>query len=378
VVDDGLDEVRRHLHLPDAGLRLRVGDAEAGAVLVVEANVSDAQVAQLAGAHPAAAKDLAHRAPADVAAPDVRAQPAHVPRDRALGNAELGGDLRRPLPLREQVRDEPRRRPEVGQRRRGGQRRVLRGGCIEQDGQLVHLQERSPRLRHAHAHALAARRVVVDVTVLDRVAQDRRERVDQLADRGCSERHGAPAATVADVGTGVERDAQLVRLPKLAGLEREAEVRVDRVEPAVAEEGEQVVREPPAVVGDRVRRDPLVANRAVDLRLEPPGGVDVEGRYGAVLGRRRECWRRLGRRPHADADAREDVAQLRPRAGLVPAAAKAARAAWLLVEDHALALGADAEAQIESARAVRQRAREDGAGRQRCHQATSARPSWKC
>lgn len=162
---------------------------------------------------------------------------------------------------------------------------------------------------------------MVDVAVLDRVVEDRGEGVDQLADRGGRERDGSATASVADVGACVERGTQLARLAQLAGLEGEAQVRVDRVEAAVPEERQQVACKPPAVVADRVRRDPLVADRAVDLRLQPPGGVDVEGRDGAVLGRRRERGRRLRWRPHADADAREDVPQLRACAGLVPPAA---------------------------------------------------------
>jgi hypothetical protein len=50
VLGEPIHEIGAHLHLTDAGLGLGVGDAEA----VVEAELADAQVAQLADAHAAA------------------------------------------------------------------------------------------------------------------------------------------------------------------------------------------------------------------------------------------------------------------------------------------------------------------------------------
>ncbi|HKG04753.1 MAG TPA: hypothetical protein VKB03_16395 [Conexibacter sp.] len=207
VVDHCLHEVRRHLHLADARLGLRVGDAEASAVLVVQADVADPHVAQLADARAAAPEDLTHDAPADVATTDVPVESAQVPCDRASRDAELLGDLRGSLALREHVRDEARGRAELRERWCIRQWRVLRGRGVQQRCQLVHLKERALRLRDAHAHALPASRVVLDVAVLDRVIEDRRERVDQLADRGRRERDRSPAARVADVGASVERGA---------------------------------------------------------------------------------------------------------------------------------------------------------------------------
>lgn len=225
------------------------------------------------------------------------------------GDAELLRDLRRALALREQVRDEARGRAELRERWCVGQRRVLRGRGVQQRRQLVHLQERALRLRDAHAH---------------------------------------------------------VR------LEGEAEVRVDRIEAVAAEERQQMVREPPAVVTYRVRRDLLVAERAVDLRLEPPRGVDVEGQDCAVLVGGQERGRRLRWCPHANAHPRKDVPQLRAGARLVPSPAAATCAARTLVEDHPLASGADAKAEVEGAGAVRERADEDGPGRQRSHYVSRA------
>ncbi|HEX3608076.1 MAG TPA: hypothetical protein VHU14_00180 [Solirubrobacterales bacterium] len=60
------------------------------------------------------------------------------------------------------------------------------------------------------AHPLSAGGVVVDVPVLDRVVEDRGESTEHLADRRRPERHGAPPAPVADVGSGGERLAQLL------------------------------------------------------------------------------------------------------------------------------------------------------------------------
>lgn len=52
VVDDGFDEVGRHLDFADAGVGLGVGDVEVGAVWVVDAELADLEVAQLTGADP--------------------------------------------------------------------------------------------------------------------------------------------------------------------------------------------------------------------------------------------------------------------------------------------------------------------------------------
>jgi hypothetical protein len=52
VLGDHLDEIGADLDLADAGLRLGVGDPEARAVGVVQADVSDLDVAQLARGPP--------------------------------------------------------------------------------------------------------------------------------------------------------------------------------------------------------------------------------------------------------------------------------------------------------------------------------------
>jgi hypothetical protein len=54
VLGEPINEIGGHLHLADPGLGLGVGDAEAPAVAVVEPELADAQVAQLADAHAAA------------------------------------------------------------------------------------------------------------------------------------------------------------------------------------------------------------------------------------------------------------------------------------------------------------------------------------
>ncbi|HEX3608077.1 MAG TPA: hypothetical protein VHU14_00185 [Solirubrobacterales bacterium] len=113
VLDHRLDQVGAHLHLADAALGLRVGDAEARSLGVVEAEVADLQVAQLAGADAAAAEYLADDAAADVAAADLGAEATQVEADRRLGDAEALGDLVRPQPLGDQVGDQRRGRPEV-------------------------------------------------------------------------------------------------------------------------------------------------------------------------------------------------------------------------------------------------------------------------
>jgi hypothetical protein len=77
---------------------------------------------------------------------------------------------------------------------------VLLARCVDQRRQLVHLQERPFGLGDMDTHALPARRVVVDVAVLDRVVEDRGELVDHLADRGRRERHHALIVPCAQLG----------------------------------------------------------------------------------------------------------------------------------------------------------------------------------
>jgi hypothetical protein len=68
---DPVDEGGRHLHLAHAGLGLGVADHEAA---VCEAEVADAQVAQRAGTHAAAAERLDDRAVAAIRWPIREAQ----------------------------------------------------------------------------------------------------------------------------------------------------------------------------------------------------------------------------------------------------------------------------------------------------------------
>ncbi len=105
VLDDRLDEVGRHLHLADAGLGLGVGDVEAGARGVVQAQVADLDVAQLARAHACAAQDLDDDASPDVATPRLQAEPREVVGDGGLGESELLCDLARLFALRVQLGD---------------------------------------------------------------------------------------------------------------------------------------------------------------------------------------------------------------------------------------------------------------------------------
>jgi hypothetical protein len=304
----------------------------------------------------------------------VGASAAHVIAHGGFRDPELLGDLARALALGEHVRDERRggRKLRLGA---GRQRAVLTGGRVEQAGELVHLQEGSLRLWHTDAHPLAARRVVIDVAVLDCIIEDRRQPVDQLPHRCRPERDGAPAAPVADVGARFDRLADLGCLAQLARLELTADVAVDLVERAVAEERQQVAAEPPAVVARGALGDRLVAEDAVNLGLQPPRGVLVERRR---LGGGRRCLERRGRLgpwPHARAHPGLDVPEFGSRARLVPAATAAASASGSLVQDDELAAPACAEAQMERPGAVGEFACFDGAARDRSHQRLAGRGS---
>ena len=119
---------------------------------------------------------------------------------------------------------------------------VLRAGRVDQGAQLVELEEAALRLGHADAHPLAAGRVALDVAVLDRVVEDRREHVDQLAERRRAERNAAPVALVAQVRAGGDRGAQLAGLAHLVGLERKAQLGVDLVEARAPKNGSRWLR----------------------------------------------------------------------------------------------------------------------------------------
>jgi hypothetical protein len=72
------------------------------------------------------------------------------------------------------------------------------------------------------------------VPVLGRLVEDRRQRVDQLLDRGGTQPADTAAAAVADHRAGGGELAQLLRLAQLVGLEGEAQFAVDLVQPAGA------------------------------------------------------------------------------------------------------------------------------------------------
>jgi hypothetical protein len=112
---EDVDQVRRHLHLTDPCLGLRVRDAEPSAVRIVEPDVAQAYVAQLAHAHPAAREHLDDRPPPEVRAGVGGTEVAQVMRDGRLGEAKLGGDRARPLAGHREARDlvpRPTRRPD--------------------------------------------------------------------------------------------------------------------------------------------------------------------------------------------------------------------------------------------------------------------------
>jgi len=155
----------------------------------------------------------------------------------------------------------------------------------------VHLQERLSLLRHADAHPLGARPVVLQVVVLDRVVKDRREGVDELADGRRPERLDSPIARVADVRARLDRLTQLARLAELRGLERKAELGVDFVQRVGGEERRQVQQSPPVVVL-RVLAQGAVAELPIDLALQPVRRVLAEGDSQVPVATRRSKRRR--------------------------------------------------------------------------------------
>ena len=218
----------------------------------------------------------------------------------------------------------------------------------------------------------AARRVAVDVPVLDRLIEDRRERVDQLADRRRPERPQPSAAPVAQLRAGRDAPRAARPPPELVRLEGEAELAVDLVEPVGAEERQQVTVEPPAVVRLGVGVDRLVARArrrsspaATRTRTRGTSGTLVARRVGV---RRCSALRQTPARTRASTFSSSTA-----RGALVPAAAAAALAAGALVEDHALALAGRGEPQAEGASPVSEGDDGDGTGGGRRHGAVSLR-----
>ena len=193
---------------------------------------------------------------------------------------------------------------------RSGEPGVLLAGRIGEGDELVHLEERARWLGHLDTHPSAAGRVALEVSVVDGLVEDRGEAGGELADHGGPEWSHSPPAAVSQHRAGLDRAPELRGLLELVGLEREAQVAVDLVEPVLAEERQQMVGQARAVVGLGVRADRPVTEDPVDLRLQPGRGVLVERRNAAALrraaadcacarrrrGRERECSRARLRR----------------------------------------------------------------------------------
>lgn len=199
MIDDRLDQGRGHLDLADAGLGLRVRDAEAGAVRVVQAYVADPHGAQLAGSHPGPAEGLADDPSTRVpAANHPRAQPLGVEGHRRPRQVQTLGDLCGTQAARQQARHRSCRLTRLLIRRDVQQAVLLRRGG-EQRGQFVDLEEAPARFGDVDLHPATAGRVRRDVAVLDRLVQDRSQDVAQLGPCG-----GSAPASSASAGAAVE------------------------------------------------------------------------------------------------------------------------------------------------------------------------------
>src|SRR6478672_1641345 len=106
---------------------------------------------------------------------------------------------------------------------------------------------------------LSTTRVAFDVLVLDRLVEHASERLDELLDRRQPEWRDPAPATVAQICARGDGTSQLLGLAQLDFLEAQTRATIDLVEPVPAEEGQQVNRQAPAVVGLGVRIDGLIA-----------------------------------------------------------------------------------------------------------------------
>jgi hypothetical protein len=202
------------------------------------------------------------------------------------------------------------------------------------------------------------------VAILDRVVEDRREARDQLADRCRSERDAAPVALVTHVGTGRDVAPQVARLSHLLGFERETQLSVDFVEPALSEEWEEVALQTPEVVRARVRAERSIAEHAVSTPVKPFGGVLVEGRHLGRLGRHTADMVLLAF-PDPGPHTRLDGPELATDCAFVPPAATSALAGSPLVQGHCFPIAIGHEPQLEGTRSVRQVPDPDPAARYR-------------
>ena len=268
VRDELLDELRAHLHLTHARLGLGVGDPEARAVGIVQAHLADAQIAQLAGADAAARQRSADRATTLIAARRLDAEADQVVADRGLGEPQRRGDVLGPHALGNGSGDRGAGavQPLAGYIECWHQGTVLLAGGVDQRNELVHLEERSRRLGRLDAHPAPARRVALDVLILDGLVENAAQRLDELLDRRQPEGSDPPSAPVAQLGARGDGTPQLLRFAQLGLLEAQAHTAVDLVQAVLAEEGQQVHGQAPAVVSLRVGVYRLVADDALGLR----------------------------------------------------------------------------------------------------------------
>jgi len=191
-----------------------------------------------------------------------------------------------------------------------------------------------------------------DVLVFDGVIEHRGQAVEDLANRRWPERHSPATPVIADVGPFVERFPKLSRLAQEAGLEVQAQLAIDSIDREVAEEGEEVPLQPPAVVVCRALGDWPIAENAVDLGLQPPGGVVGEERDPTLLpAGLRQDWL-LWASPNTQVDLCFDVAQFSAGGLLLPATTTSAGAASPFMQDQPLSAPVDTESEVEGAGAV--------------------------
>ena len=112
----------------------------------------------------------------------------------------------------------------------------------------------------------AARRVSVQVPVLDRIPKDSGEHGQQLLQRSRSQWHHSAVSHISEVCAGLQRLTQVLRLTQLVCLELQAQVTVDFIETVATEEPLEMPC-PPAVVAASVRMERLSPRTPLNLAV---------------------------------------------------------------------------------------------------------------
>ncbi|WP_272476150.1 hypothetical protein [Baekduia alba] len=173
-------------------------------------------------------------------------------------------------------------------------------GRDEQRLDLVALQERTARPHGLEPPSPTARRLAGEDVVVDRHVEDRRQQAKRLVNGLVPERPAPSARLVARRRTGLDHVLDALPFGDLVPAVLVDELHVDRRNPMLCEERQQMARQPPGVVGIG----------AVGKLASPAREVRRRELVERLLPRRPTFFFLDRRRPDACADACQDVLEL--------------------------------------------------------------------